>query len=197
MALPFYRALRAGYPKGHVTLLAPVTVSEISAPVDEVIKVEKGDLRGVGLWRLALRLREKRFDLGITLPASFSSALLLWLAGIPLRVGFAESPRPNLFLTSSFPWPGREGGFHKSELYLQLLNWMSVHAHPQEEIETPLSSSKEKRSVSRPRGHSDPPPRMATLSLNFCWSYRGSSLSTRLSWWAPLRRRNGSQSSPG
>jgi ADP-heptose:LPS heptosyltransferase len=74
----------------------------------------------------------ENFDLGITLPASVSSAFLLFAAGIPRRIGFAQGGA-EIFLTSSRPWKGREAGCHKSHLYLELLEWMSartVEARP-------------------------------------------------------------------
>jgi len=47
----------------------------------------------------ALRLRRHRCSLGIAMPDSLSAALLLWLAGVPRRVGFGSEMRGALLTT--------------------------------------------------------------------------------------------------
>lgn len=44
-----------------------------------------------GLFRKAKKLKEKQFDLVYSLHKSFRTSLLLWLAGIPKRVGFSAA----------------------------------------------------------------------------------------------------------
>lgn len=112
MAIPFYRGLRAKYRDAQITLLAkPVVLG-----LDTGVRFEGK----IALPQNAKALRECQFDLAITLPASFSSALLLRLARIPRRIGFAE-PAARWLLTESLPWRGRGAGRHKSDLYLDLL----------------------------------------------------------------------------
>jgi heptosyltransferase-2 len=61
--------------------------------VDEIIVYDKhGDDRGVGgLLRKARGIRRLGFDAALVVHRSFRSALLIWLAGIPRRIGFDES----------------------------------------------------------------------------------------------------------
>ncbi|MEA1997030.1 MAG: hypothetical protein U9N45_05300, partial [Gemmatimonadota bacterium] len=61
--------------------------------IDQVIVYDKhGVDRGIrGLMGTAGRLRKERFDLAFSAHRSIRSAVLLSLAGIPVRVGFAES----------------------------------------------------------------------------------------------------------
>jgi heptosyltransferase-2 len=61
--------------------------------VDEIIVDDKrGEHRGLsGLWRQALRLRQKNFSLALTPHKSLRSALILYLARIPCRIGFRQS----------------------------------------------------------------------------------------------------------
>jgi heptosyltransferase-2 len=49
------------------------------------------------LWKLARKLRAERYDLALAPHRSLRSALLVWLAGIPQRVGFNRSAAPWLF----------------------------------------------------------------------------------------------------
>ncbi|MBI1861497.1 MAG: glycosyltransferase family 9 protein [Deltaproteobacteria bacterium] len=110
MAFPFYRGLRRLYPKAHITLTSNVKANEI-------------DFRAWDEFVPFAALYNAQFDLGITLPASISSAFFLFRLGVPIRVGFAEFGA-NLFLTDSLRWIGRESGKHKSELYGDLLRWL-------------------------------------------------------------------------
>src|SRR5690606_10143686 len=63
----------------------------------------------------------------ITLASSVSAAVLLRWAGIPVRVGYADRGA-QIFLTGAWPWPGRRGGVHKSELYSTLLTHLGSPA---------------------------------------------------------------------
>ncbi len=58
------------------------------------------------VFAVAKRLRAAHCDLALVLPNSPRSALELWLAGIPRRIGYAR-PWRNLFLTQTVP-PRRE-----------------------------------------------------------------------------------------
>jgi len=63
--------------------------------VDEVISSEEDE----GLLPTSRKLREKEFDLALVLPNSPRSALEVWLARIPQRIGYAR-PWRNWFLTT-------------------------------------------------------------------------------------------------
>ena len=53
---------------------------------------KRGADRGLlGLWRLARRLREARYDIALLAQGSWRSAALVLLAGIPNRIGFSTS----------------------------------------------------------------------------------------------------------
>lgn len=59
---------------------------------------KRGTQRGVrGLWQLAQQLRAERFDLALVPHRSLRSALLVWLARIPQRLGFNRSAGAFLF----------------------------------------------------------------------------------------------------
>ncbi len=75
--------------------------------VDEVIEDDKrGAHRGPrGLFALARRLRGRRFDLALVAHRSLRSALAVWLARIPHRIGFSTSAGWFFFhQTVYFPW---------------------------------------------------------------------------------------------
>lgn len=127
MAIPFYRALREVYPGAEVSLLCPQGLEGLEVPkvFSRVLPISPdGRKFPGGAWRTGKKLRAYAFDIAITLPASWSAALTLFSARIPTRLGF-QSDGSDLLLTEALPWRGRRAGLHKSELYLELLRWLS------------------------------------------------------------------------
>jgi len=96
LTLPLIDTLRERFPIERLSLLCLPLGRELlqdHPAIDEILLYDKrGGDRGVaGLRRRAAALRAKGFTLAITPHKSFRSALLLFLAGIPTRVGFRES----------------------------------------------------------------------------------------------------------
>lgn len=117
-ARSFYSGLRAHYPDAKISLWSHPRALGIGEGewFDEVIPF---DTRNI----------PRGFDLGISLPASLSSAYYLWRAKIKTRVGFAELAA-EVFLTTALRWKGRSSGLHKSALYLSLLELLTGKAYP-------------------------------------------------------------------
>lgn len=101
MTTPALLRLREHFPRAHVTLLAPEKLTELwreHPTVNEVIGFAPGDsVFGVGA-----KLRAGKFDLALVLPNSPRSALEVWLARIPIRVGYAR-PWRSWLLTCAVP----------------------------------------------------------------------------------------------
>jgi heptosyltransferase-2 len=132
MTTPAIGAVREHFPKAEITLLANPLVSQLFSPhewVDRVITFDrKGADRGIaGRFRLAGKLRNERFDMAIILPNSFDSALVPWLAGIPVRLGKSSDGR-SLLLTGRYSAdevPDR----HEVRYYLDLLGHFGIRGH--------------------------------------------------------------------
>jgi heptosyltransferase-2 len=112
MATPGFRALRAGFPDARITLLVRASLAELVAGApwfDAVwpLRSHQGGLAALLREGRALR-RHARFDLGVCLPDSFESALLMRLAGVRRCVGYARGGRDAL-LHQAVPLP-REAG---------------------------------------------------------------------------------------
>lgn len=127
MATPALRCLRHNFPAARIDLTMLPYVRKIveGAPwFDRIIDYSpRGEHRGAaGHARYIRALRENRYDLAVVLPNSFSSAVLVFLAGAKRRIGYSRQGR-GLLLTDSVPAPTENGKFAPEpmvEYYLRL-----------------------------------------------------------------------------
>jgi heptosyltransferase-2 len=97
MTTPALLRLREKFPDAHITLLTPEKLHDLwlnHPAVNETIPFAAGD----GIFSVSGKLRAGNFDLALVLPNSPRSALEVWLAGIPKRIGYVR-PGRNCFLT--------------------------------------------------------------------------------------------------
>ncbi len=104
MCLPALHRLRDARPEAYIAILTPSKLAELwRIPlIDEVIGFDQNE----NLWSIARKLRAGRFSTGIILPMSMRSALELWLAGIPTRIGTEHRGREMLLSHSARKPPG-------------------------------------------------------------------------------------------
>ena len=98
ISLPAIRAVGERYPEAEICVLARrwvAAVYEGEPSIHRILLLQgKAGFRDFGAkWAMAQSLRLEKFDLAIALPNSFESALLLWLAGIRRRIGYARDGR--------------------------------------------------------------------------------------------------------
>lgn len=127
LAIPFLRNLRRRFPDAVIDVLVEPGVRQVLADcpyVSELISWERPPRTHRGLFGKAAAmcaaarwLASRRYDRAYVLKRSFSTALLVWLAGIPHRVGFAADGR-SLLLTRPVPRSPRS---HEAERYLDHL----------------------------------------------------------------------------
>ena len=148
MCLPALGALRSALPEAELVLLARPWVSDVF-PAQEldcrVIAYDtNGAHRGVrGRRRIAAELREHRFDAAILFQNAFDAALITWLAGIPMRAGYARQGR-RLLLTHAVAAPRKRDGLgHEAHYYLELLRRLGLIADyaPVARISLPVSDA--------------------------------------------------------
>jgi heptosyltransferase-2 len=99
MTTPMLLRLREKFPRAHIALLTPEKLSELwlnHPAVNEIISFAPGE----HFLLVAKKLRAGKFDLALVLPNSPRSAIEVYLAGIPRRVGRAQ-PWRNFFLTQA------------------------------------------------------------------------------------------------
>jgi heptosyltransferase-2 len=98
MATPVVRVLKRAFPDSRLTVLTrgPFESFWREFPgVDDVIVTDRAKRhKGLGgLLALSRELRRGGYDAALTLAESFSSAFVLWAAGIPNRLGYAAEGR--------------------------------------------------------------------------------------------------------
>ena len=118
MSLPALRAIRERFPRAHIAVLAKPWVADLyrrETFADEVILYDRSR------WQIARVLRRRKFDCAILLQNAFEAALIAWLAGITVRIGYNRDRR-GLILTKSVAVPKRgEIPRHERFYYLELL----------------------------------------------------------------------------
>jgi len=118
---PVFRALKDAYPKAHVACLCVPRVQEVLRHCPYIDELIIYDEQGRDRWpwnklALAARLRAKRFDTAFLLHRSVARAFLVYLAGVPVRVGYSKA---GLFLTHPVQHPGDD--LHRSDHYLRVI----------------------------------------------------------------------------
>jgi heptosyltransferase-2 len=112
MATPAFRALREGFPAARIAVQLREGLRPLleGAPwFDEVLPLHASGRSAWGFARDAWQLRRRRFDVGLCLPESFSSALLMRLGGVRCVVGYRRDAR-SLLLHRAVEPPGPRRG---------------------------------------------------------------------------------------
>ena len=101
MTTPALQRLRAARPHAHITLLTHEKLAELwrgHPSIDATISFAASE----SVFGVARRLRREPFDIAVVFPNSPRSALEVFLAGIPQRIGCARNGR-SLLLTRALP----------------------------------------------------------------------------------------------
>lgn len=126
MSTPALTLLRHAFKDSHITLMARPWVAPIyenNPDIDE-LWVEDDAASFKEFRRVAKRIRDAEFDLGIALPNSLRSALLMWLGQIKHRIGYARGNR-SLLLTRSVKVDKELLEKHEVRYYLNLVEWLA------------------------------------------------------------------------
>ncbi len=143
MATPVFRSIKRKYPQTTLDVIARKPIYELLQGlkyIDEFIPLPDKPLQqGI----CALKLRPKHYSASIILPHSFRSALLSFLSGAEIRIGYDCNSR-KMFLTHAVPFPKDENGNRKIQYmtyeYLKLCELINVSS---DNLGLELASSEE------------------------------------------------------
>ena len=98
MAQALFKLIRAREPGREIDVLAPAWSLPIVARMPEIRRgiaseTGHGELGFGKRRRIAKSLRDEGYEHAIVMPRSFKSALIPWIAGVPLRTGFRGEAR--------------------------------------------------------------------------------------------------------
>jgi heptosyltransferase-2 len=121
MTVPALRALRRVLPQAHITLAIRPGTQGLFAEADFIDDVLVYDRKGVlSVIRHAREWRRRQFDLALLFQNAFEAALIPFLAGVPVRLGYATESRHAL-LTHPLPLPDWRSSRHEVFYYLYLV----------------------------------------------------------------------------
>lgn len=153
LTLPLLSEVKRRFPQSKLSLLCCRYAKELLGDhpaIDEIIIDEKrtSDRGCLGLWRKAKLLRTKRFTLALCPHKSFRSGLLLFLAGIPHRVGFSQSGSAFLFHVRV----KRRAQCHDVERTLSILEGLGIRSEEcRRVLELPVTSARRQEVTRRLR----------------------------------------------
>lgn len=102
LTLPLVQVMKRSFPQAHIDVLTTPRTSGILRNHPDIHRILEFDKRGkdsgvIGLFRMAAAVRDYHYDVAIVPHRSLRSALLVWLAGVPRRIGFHKSAGRFLF----------------------------------------------------------------------------------------------------
>src|SRR5687767_11378511 len=121
MTVPALRALRRILPDAKITLAVRPSAKGIFSEVDFIDDVLVYDRRNA--FSVVSQIREWRrreFDLAVLFQNAFEAALIPFLAGVPIRLGYATESRQAM-LTHQLPLPDWRSSRHEVFYYLYLV----------------------------------------------------------------------------
>ncbi len=140
LAIPFIKTLRKIYKNNNIFIIgreSPLTIFFNNPYVDYLIHLNDKE---EGIIKSGFKLRKYKIDIMFILPTSLSSAIIGYLSGSKIRVGYKKEMR-NILLSYSYKLP--EEKIHRSKQYLYLLKYFNKIDIENIKLESRLYLSKE------------------------------------------------------
>jgi len=127
LTLPLLSEIKRRFPSGHLSLMCGPLAAELLQDYPDIDQIIVDDKKGAdkglsGMWRKGRMLKRNDYTMALTPHKSLRSALLLYLARIPYRVGFRESKGWFLFHSRV----RRKTGRHDVERTLSILHSFGI-----------------------------------------------------------------------
>lgn len=138
MATPVLFALKKRYPKAKLTVMVKNPLGDLllkDPHIDELFRFDKasGFARRNERRDIVEKLAQGKYDLGVLLTNSFSSAWWFARGGIARRVGFATDMR-SLLLTDPVPLPKEIESQHEIKTYGEILRPLKIQVEQEPKL---------------------------------------------------------------
>lgn len=136
MTTPLFQGIRKAYPQATIDVVVNsryLSLLNNNPHINHIYGFNKSKNKLRNLYKLILQIRKERYDLAISKQFHLSSSLMMFLGGIPVRVGSSKQ----LLLTHSVAFPA---GIHIREEVGMLLQQLSDTSF---DLQTRLYPSKE------------------------------------------------------
>ena len=132
--------LKQAYPKAEIDVVVEPRAQSayrVSKAVDETIPFDFAANSSPSDWANLLGIiRDREYEVVLSTSQDWSVGLLLWLSGIPMRIGYAN-PSSGIFLTQSVPYKPAQ---YQAEQYHDLLQGLQINgACPATSLSVPQS----------------------------------------------------------
>ncbi|MBI3324562.1 MAG: glycosyltransferase family 9 protein [Candidatus Omnitrophica bacterium] len=129
LSTPVIQALREAFPSAFIAMMVRPVCRELvegNPSLNEVVLYDKdGAHRGwLGGLRFALGLRRFGFDTALVLHPTVRSHVMVWLAGIPARIGYGR--KAGWLLTRRLPHRKHEGAKSEAAYALEMLRAVGI-----------------------------------------------------------------------
>ncbi|MFH1033182.1 MAG: lipopolysaccharide heptosyltransferase II [Pseudomonadota bacterium] len=133
MTLPACAALHEVCPQAQIEVLAKpwvAAVYEASPAVTRVITLDDKEAHAGlgGLWRLSQELKARRYDWAVLWQNALQAAVIAWLAGVPVRLGYDSDAR-RLLLSHAVKRTPQARSLHETAYYLNILAQVGLLEH--------------------------------------------------------------------
>ena len=150
LSTPVIREVRKRYPDAYIAFMVRPANKDVimhNPHIDEVITYDKYGLQK-SFWstvKFAFGLKTKKFDTAIALHPTNRVHLMLFLAGVPERIGYDR--KLGFLLTKKVHHLKQEGKMHEVDYNLELLGSCGIDASQAERTPYIITSEEEKRLV--------------------------------------------------
>jgi lipopolysaccharide heptosyltransferase II len=129
-SLPAIQALKARSPHVRITVVAHSPAHEFLShhpSIDSVIKIPYTREDGFrSAFRFARSLKKYQFDLAVLFPNSFRSAMMAWLSGAKIRIGYQTEGR-GIFLTHPLAVQKDSKSIHGMDYYSRIVSCLGIN----------------------------------------------------------------------
>ena len=143
LTTPLIKKTKKLFPDTQIVVITRPQTEDIFKPLPEVSEVILNDKRGwnkiAGVWKTARAIKKSGIDILLVPHRSFRSALIAWLSGVPIRIGFTSSEGWFLYTkTVPFSWM-----IHDAERNLSLLQGIAKEQFGGERLSMSFTPSAE------------------------------------------------------